>query len=265
MAASEGVAPPSGTADGVPPSPRGRRGPVVDRQSSRREAVTAPRWDARGIVRVDHDVLVGRASVDGTVVVGGSLTAERLDARGSLEVHGPLEVRGEFRLRGALQAYGPVHVRDATLEGTVRVAGELAADSVLKMTGSLRAPSVRAGLLQLRGTATVAGTLTAHSVEAELVGDSVLGEVRAREVRLAAPVPNPLRWVLGKETTVTVGRIEAGSVELVAVRAAFVRSPAITLGPSAHLLACEGQIVRAHPSSRVGHESWSRPPAGLRR
>ncbi len=264
MAASASAAPPVVVA-ASPPASGGRRGAIVDRNSARRDSVVAPRWDARGIVRIDHDVQVGQASLDGTTVVGGRLASGQLRSRGSLEVRGPLEVQREFDHRGVLEASGPVRVGSASWDGTARIGGDLAAASVLRVAGSLRANRVAAALVRLRGTATVAGLLTATSLDAELSGDSAFDEVHAHDVRIAGPVPNPVRWALGMETNVTVGRIEAESVDLVAVRAGFVRAPAITLGPAAHLVAYEGRIVRAHPSSRVGPESWSRPPAGLRR
>ena len=54
-------------------------------------------------------------------------------------------------------------------------------------------------------------------------------------------------------------------VEIVSCSLEGVRAGEIVLGRNAHVGTVEGKVVRAHPSSRVGPESWSRPPPGLSR
>lgn len=256
----------------VPPTPttpsgatEPRRPAQVDRGSVHHASLRAGRWSAAGIAKVDHDVSVGRADLRGTVVVGGTLLAGEVEVRGSLDVRGPIAVTARMRLRGSLEAHSGVRAAELSLSGKIRTSAELVAEKALRVDGALRAPELRSALLELRGVARVPGTIEATSLDARFTGDTELGEVRARQVRLRGPVPNVVRWVLGKEAVVQVARVEAESVFLEGVRVGFARSPSIVLGRDAHLLAHEGTVLRAHATSHLGPESWTPPPRGFRR
>lgn len=244
---------------------RPRAADRVDRGTVHHLELRAGRWRTSGIVKVDRDVSVGRAELRGIVVVGGALLAGELDARASLDVRGAIAVTASFRLRGSLAARAGARAADLALSGTVESLGELTAERSLGADGIVRAPTLRAPSVRLRGTAHVPGAIEATSVDASFLGDSELGEVRARTVRLRGPAPNLVRSVLGRAAVVSVRGIEAESVRLEAVRAEFVRAREIVLGRYAHLLAHEGTVVRAHPTSRIGPESWTPAPPGLRR
>ncbi len=242
-----------------------RSGRLVDRGTVRREEVRADRWSVRGVAKVTRDVDVGRADLDGLVSVAGRLSAEAVRARGALEVFGPVDVRGTFEARGDVRGGGALHAGDLDLDGPNRVDGAISVDRRAHVRGLLHAPSFDGGILEISGSATVAGELRALQVQADLSGPSEIGMVVARSVRVHGHSPNLLDKALFREARSTVARIEAESVDLANVRVGFVRATSLVLGPGAHVTAVEGNVVRRHPKSRVGPESESVPPFGLRR
>ena len=245
--------------------PAPRRPTVADRGTVLRAELSAGRWSTGGIAKVEGDATVDRARLRGTVVVGGRLVAGEVRLSGTLDVRGAVAVDQGLRTDGTLLARSTVDVGEADLDGTTRVLGELRARTVLRSRGSLTAPAVRALSVDLAGTAEVPGELAATAVTARFARSARLGTVRGRKVSLRGPVPNPVRWALGLQAEVEVDRIEADRAYLEGVRVAFVRAPEIELGPASHLLAHEGTVLRAHRTSRIGPESWSPAPPGLRR
>jgi len=238
---------------------------VVDRGTVRHDEVRAERWVVRGISKVAGDVDVGVADLGGTVVIGGAVAARDLSVRGSLATRGSVAIGGRLRARGSVEATAPLRAHEARLEGSVRASAEVAAETTLVVRGSLRAASASCRTLDLRGTATVPGTVAAPVFRARLVGDSAFGLIQGRDIRLCGPSPNVVTRTLGEEQVVTAERIEAETVYVEAARVRFVRANEVVLGRNAHVVAVEGRVARAHRSSRLGPESWSRPPAGLSR
>jgi cytoskeletal protein CcmA (bactofilin family) len=266
MSAAAAAAPVAPTPTGVaPPSPTPVEDRIRDRGSVRRSAIRARRWELRGIAKVVGPVEVGSARLDGTVAVGGPLAAVELTAVGTLEVRGPVSASGTLTVRGGFDAGAIVRARDATFVGPVRAAAEVVVDGTLRVRGSLRAPLVRCGRLEIRGTADLPGTVTATDVDLDLRADSTLGSIVCRRLRLRGPTPTLVDKALGQEALVVVNRVEAETATISGARVGFVRATEVVLGPAAHVGAVEGRVVRAHPTSRVGPESWSRPPEGLRR
>jgi len=257
--------PPSPPATPAAPPPRPRSGEIRDQGTIRRDSVDASRWTARGTVKVTGDVSVGQAALEGSVAIGGKLTAAAFGSHGALEVEGTVEVSGAFAASGQLRAAQTLHAGEADLRGVSHVLGAVSVDQDLTVRGSLSAPSLSFGTLRLDGDAQVPGDLVGRSVSAHFTNPSALGTVRAPTVSLRAKVPNLVEKVLGRQMSVTVRRVEADTVELEGVDVKFVRAPQISLGRAAHLTEYEGTIVRRHPSSRVGFESRSPPPYGLSR
>jgi cytoskeletal protein CcmA (bactofilin family) len=216
-------------------------------------------------VKVTRDVRLSEGTLEGTVSVGGQLSATTARYRGMLEVEGAVEVREKLSGTGSLLIGSTLHAGEADLKGSARAAGAVTVDRSLSVRGSFSAPSLTTGLLELAGDARIPGETSAGAVSARLGGDSSFGTIRARSVALRVKVPNLVEKVLGRRITVTVVRVEAESAELEAVDVKFVRSPRITLGRHAHVTEYEGTIVRRHPTSRVGFESKSPPPYGLTR
>ena len=259
---------PATPAVGSPAPPRGDT--IRDSGTVRRDSIRATGWTARGMAKILGDVDVGAGTVTGLVAIGGSLTAESFRSRGTLDVHGSTAVRDRLAVDGTVHFGGSVRAGAVDARGTFRSPAELRVDRELTVVGTLEAPSARVGLLDLQGAAEIPGELSAlGTVRARFHGDSRLGFVRARSVRLEGPptalIPTLFRKVFGGAAAVEVGRIEAESVELRAVEVDFVRAKEIVLGPGAHVTTIEGTVVRRHPTSRVGPESRSPPPHGLSR
>ena len=178
---------------------------------------------------------------------------------------GAVDANGKLAGSGALRTGGTLHATTADLRGIVRVSGAVSVDRGFTLHGSLAAPSATVGELDLEGEAHVPGDLFGTSLQVRLKESSTFGTVRARSVVLHAKRPNLVDKVFFHTVSVKVARVEADSVDLAGVDVKFVRAPQITLGPDAHVTEYEGTIVKRHPSSRVGFESKSPAPYGLRR
>jgi len=253
-------------APAAPPArPRPRLGELHDSGTVRRDSVDADRWVATGLVKVTGDVNLGDGKLDGTISVGGRLSSTNVLYRGVLDVDGAVETGGALAGVGSLRIGSTVHTVTADLKGTVRLVGALRVDRAISLRGSLSTPSATVGELDLEGEAHIPGDLVGLRVRAFLKEDSEFGTVKARSVSLRGKPPNLVEKVFFRTLKVSVDRVEADEVELEGVDVEFVRAPKIVLGRAAHVTEYEGTIVERHPSSRVGFESKSRPPYGLRR
>ena len=216
-------------------------------------------------MKVTGDANVGEGMLDGTITVRGKVAANAVRYHGTVDVDGLVEVAGAVSGSGTLHVGQTFHAGDADLKGTVKVEGALSVDRKLSVRGGLSAPSLAAADFALDGEAQIPGALTGTTVSARLAADSTFGSVRARSVSLRAKMPNLVQVAFWGRIQVTVDRVEADAVELEGVEVEYVRSPKITLGRNAHVTSYDGTIVRRASSSRVGYESKSRPPYGLRR
>jgi cytoskeletal protein CcmA (bactofilin family) len=236
----------------------------------RRDSVRATVWTTTGLAKVQGDVDVDSGVAEGLVSIAGTLAAGSFRARGSLEVVGAADVRGDLALDGTVRFASGLHAGSLSVRGTLRCGSALRVDRACSTNGALEAPSATAGLFDLTGGLELPGELTATAtVRARFRADSRIGTIRARRVELHGPPTNliPTLWraVFGGAATVHVDRIEAESVELNAVTVGFVRAREIVLGPGAHVTALEGTVTRRHPTSYVGPESRTPPPPGLSR
>jgi len=258
----------------VPPPPASAAGPpdpvVQDTGAIRHETVQAMQWRVSGTCKVTGDATAAEATVAGLLTVGGRFTVTRVTVRGTLEVLGGTDVQDRADLDGTFRPRGSVHLASARVAGIFETASDVRVDRDLVVDGSLEARSVRVGVLDLTGSATVPGDVVATgTVRATFRGDSTLGPIQGREVTLKGPppglVPSLVRKVFGGNAHVQVERVEADRVALEAVHVGLVRSKEIVLGPGAQVTEIEGTVVRQHPTARVGPESRSRPPHGLSR
>ncbi|MGP8078331.1 MAG: hypothetical protein ACLQD8_06965 [Thermoplasmata archaeon] len=252
-------------APGLAPETEPRLPPVRERGVSRHESLQTEDWSARGAAKVIHDADVGTADLQGSVSVGGSFRAGRLRWEGRLEVGGALEVREALSARGELRGGSTLRAGDVTLRGRLRLAGAATVDRRIDVTGRMRAASLAAAEFRADGVVEIPGTIRAIGVDLRLRDGSRIGPVEGGTVRIVTHVPNLIDKVLGRTSRVSVARIEADRVELEGVEVAFVRAREITLGPGCQVTALEGTVVRRHPTSRLGPESRSLPPYGLRR
>ncbi len=263
-AAAVTPATPAGAAP--PPSSRpARTGAIRDEGAARHPSIVAERWTARGIVKVVGDADVGRADLDGQVAIGGTLTADAVQLRGSAVLSGAAAVTGALTLAGELRAGAALRAGDARLDGQCQTVGPVQVERLLSVRGALRAPSVAAGEFHLDGAAEIPGDVRALLVDARFRARSQIGSVAARTVRLTGHPPNLIEKVLGRHLAVSVGSVSADRAEIVGVDVELVEAKEIVLGRDAQVTAVEGTIVRRHPSARVGPRSKSPPPYGLRR
>jgi len=259
------AAPPKSTPPPAAPPPRPRIPELHDRGTIHRDSVDAERWVVNGLVKVTGDVRLGDGQLVGTVAIGGRLSASSVQYHGTLDVDSDVETTGGLTGSGLLRAGSTLHAATADVRGTVRLARAVTVDRLAKVRGSLACPSARVGELDLDGEAHIPGELGGRVVTARFKQDSSLGTVRAGSVVLRTKRPNLVDKVFLRTVTVTVERVEADTTELAGVDVAFVRSPRIVLGPHAHVTEYEGTIEQRHPTSRVGFESKSPRPYGLRR
>jgi cytoskeletal protein CcmA (bactofilin family) len=214
------------------------------------------------------DVVEGR--VTGLVSVAGPLVAVSFTAEGTFEVVGAVEVRDTLAIDGTSHFGTAVHAGALTSDGSLRSSADVRVDRTLTVTGLFETPSAHVGALLLSGSAEIPGELAGGAlVRAHFRGNSQIGTVRAPKVVLrgapAGLVPTLIRYVFGGGVAVSVDRIEADTVELSSVDVKSVHAREIVLGPAAHVTTLVGQVVKKHPSARVGYESRTPPPHGLRR
>jgi len=259
------TAPKAPSAPAPTPPVRPRVGELHDSGTVRKEFVNADRWFATGYVKVTGDVQVGQGKIDGTITIGGKLAASDLQYRGMVDILGTVDVIVGLAGSGSMRAEGALHAGTAEFKGTAQLDGPLTVDKGLSVHGSLSAPSAKVGELDLDGEAHIPGELVGDRVVAFLKESSSFGTVRARSVTLHGKPPNLVEKVFFRRVTVKVERVEADAADLESVDVYFVRAPQITLGRNAHVTEYEGTIVKRHPTSRVGFESKSAPPYGLRR
>jgi cytoskeletal protein CcmA (bactofilin family) len=217
------------------------------------------------MVKVSGEVDVGDIRLDGTVSISGTILADVVRSRGTLEADGPVTVAGALATDGDFHTGGPVRAAQATLVGTTRIGGDVSVSGVLTLKGQFAAASIHAGEVRADGGLTVPGDIEAVDVDVRMRKDSRFGAIRAKTVRLHRTAPNPVERVFGRSPDPSVTRIEADRVELEGVDVAFVRCPEVILGRDAHITELEGTVVRRHASAHVGPRSVSPPPYGLRR
>jgi translation initiation factor IF-1 len=220
----------------------------------RRDSVRASGWTSHGLAKVQGDVEVGTGTTVGLLSIGGKLSADTFQSRGTLEVVGFSDVREALTLDGTSHLQSGGHAGTLDARGTLRCGADLRVDRMLTVAGAIEAPSAHAGAFDLTGTVTIPGDVEAVvSVRARFRGDSDIGTIRAKSVRLEGPtpalIPTLLRSVFGGSAVVRVGRVEAESVELSAVDVEFVRGTSIILGPGARVREVEGTIVEPLPNA----------------
>jgi len=238
---------------------------VEVRGIGRHDAIRADRWTVRGTSKVARDVAAREVDLDGTVTVGGALRSDGGSFEGVLEVTGPIDIAGALHGRGDLRSGGAVHAGELELRGRLLAPVGVTVDRRLCATGWVRAGSIAGGTVELEGMVQVPGSIRGASVELRLHTGSRVGAVEGGSARVSAPTATLVDRVFGRHPSAHVERIEANSVELEGVDVAFVRAKEVTLGRGSHVTTLEGTVVRRHPTSRLGPESRSPPPYGLRR
>ncbi len=253
---------PSATAGSEPtPQPAQTLGDVLDRTPARHDQISARVWEARAGAKVVGNVAARSVQLKGPTGIRGQLTADRVDAVGSLDIVGGLTVRGDCSLTGDARVGGVVSVGSLALQGTLSASQGVTAAGALSGKGRILTPKdLRATTVQFEGSVDVGGTLKAGDVDLTVTAESRVGTILAQTVRVSSH-----HRALGKSPELTALRIEASDVVLEAVRCEYVRAERISLGRDAHVARWDGSIVRRDARSRAGPESNSPPPYGLTR
>ena len=232
---------------------------IVDVYVARHDSVRTDEWLARGVVKVSGAVEATRATVVGAASVGGALTVRSLTVDGTLDVRGPATISESVRIDGVGTFSAAVSAGQVDARGTLRLGQDLVGSGNFRHVGRLEiAGSVTAADFEVDGWVQVTGGISAQSVSVRWRGTSRLGTVRARMVTIR-DAPGRTRY-----DSLTVDRIEAETVDLEYVEVGFLRSPTIRLGPRAQVTELEGNVVAQHRTARVGPESRTPPPHGLR-
>jgi cytoskeletal protein CcmA (bactofilin family) len=247
------------------PAPRPPLSDLSDRGVTARANVLARRWTLRGTAKVSGDVRADGVELDGLLTVGGAFRVSRARLHGSAEISGPCEVANELETSGNLRCGGSLAAGALHASGRLRVTGEVTVAGVAEFKGLIGASSLAAGRVVLRGACEIPGVLRAAEVRLALERASSIGRIEGTRVELRLRPPNPVERVFGRKDEVRVDRIEAETVLLERVEVGFVRGREVHLGPEAHVTTVEGTVVERHRTSRLGPESRSPPPEGLRR
>jgi len=250
----------------VPAAATGSRGPaVVDRGVVRHDRIDAVRWSTRGTVKVVGDVVADEVVLAGVATVGGGLRASRLDLRGQLQVHGPVEISAA--LTGGQELLATAGVRAGTVDfrGTLGIRGAFTVGGHATLVGRIHLTTASVGIGRLEGVVEIGDRIEGQRVDAVLRTGSRIGAIVAKELDVRGPVRSVVDRAFGRTPEASIDRIEGDRVSITGVDVAVVRAPEVRIGPGCHVVAVEGRIVAAHPSSRVGPQSRSPPPYGLRR
>ncbi|MGI0131580.1 MAG: hypothetical protein ACREDK_00550 [Thermoplasmata archaeon] len=243
------------------PATRVRVPEVRDLGASRHDAITAQRWVAQGTSKVLGEVDVEEATLHGGIAIRGTLTADRVHLDGYLEVEGPTRVAHQLALAGDARFTSDVRAGEMRGEGSIEVGGPLVVAGTLAWTGHLDVRGdVRAAALRFDGRLTVQGNLYADTVEGTLRGASRVQNILAPSIAIDRHAP-----LFGAKGCLDALRIEGREVRLAGVVAQYLRADRASLGPDCHIARLDGTIVRRHASARVGPESTSPRPYGLRR
>ncbi|HUZ79516.1 MAG TPA: hypothetical protein VMV28_02715 [Thermoplasmata archaeon] len=255
-------APPKPAAAPLPP----RTGQVIDRGTVRRESIHAETWAIDGTAKVLGNVDVGQADLRGFVTIVGALSADRVLARGELEVVGIVTTRGTLEVRGQCRTFTDVDATDAGFDGTVHIGGALRVTRLLQIRGQLAVVgSASAGFFQADGRFEIRGTLRAPRVQATIRGVSHIGTVEGGDVRFTLPVRPPILRSILESPTLDIDRIEAETVHIEGVTVQYLRADRIVVGRNCHVVRYDGTIDSCHPSSHLGPESRSPHPPGMSR
>jgi cytoskeletal protein CcmA (bactofilin family) len=234
-------------------------GEIVDRLPSRRTSIRALRWTSEASAKVLGDVEVAEADLRGPASVRGTFRARSLRVNGSLDVGGELRVEERFDLSGVGRVDAAVAVGELAGDGTLEISGGFTARSAFGFRGFFTAPELRAPQLRFEGRLHVAKEIEGSRVQIRIDGPSSCSRIRAEglEIRRGGPP-----WRRGE---LEVLRIDAKEAFLEGVRAEYVRTERVALGPDCHVTRVDGEIVRRHRTAHVGPESESPPPPGLTR
>ena len=243
------------------PAPLPLEGDLRDVGPARRDTIRARSYSLVGDLKVQGDLVVGSATLDGIATVGGKVVADQLRSNGNVQVAGDVNVRGQLTVRGSHECRGALSAGELIVNGDLQVAGPISVNGHAEVKGRLETSAgVTARAFEFDGSLVIPGTLETPVLKGYLRRPSRIRLLKSQNVRI---LRSPFSSV--GAATLTVDRIEASDVELTDVDCEYVRADRLRLGPRCHVTRVDGVVVYRHRSARVGPRSWEPIPPGLSR
>lgn len=183
----------------------------------------------------------GSTAVEGDAVCTGDVRIS-----GSVKVAGDISCAGEMRVSGAFRCGGGVKAGVLNCSGAAAIGGTAEADEIsasgsmnahdlrcrgLTSSGGLRVEDgVEAESARLSGGISIPGLLNAETAEIYPAAGSRIGSVGGSRVRILSSGTGRLFGLLPRGTLVTIGSIEADTVELESTAADVVRGRSVRIG-----------------------------------
>ena len=184
----------------------------------------------------------GSTSIEGNAMCSGSVHASgSAKIAGDVLCAGEMQASGAFRCEGGVQA-GSLHCSGATVIIGAAEADEITAAGgtsarglrcrILKASGGLRVEDgVEAESARLSGSITIPGLLNAERAEIYPSSGSHIGSIGGSDVRILDGGTGRLFGFLPRSgTLITVGTVEADTVELECTEADVVRGRSVRIG-----------------------------------
>ena len=244
-----------------PPTPAPLTGDLRDVGAGLRPSVRARSYTAVGAIKILGAVEVTTADLQGTVSIGGRVTAERLRSDGVLNVGADVQVEGEASFKGSTRIGGGLTTGDLRAAGALDVGGTFTVEAQAVVRGDLAVTTtITARSLEFDGTIQAPGDLDCPIIQGRLRGASRLGAVHAQHVRIVRA-----GFPFGHRGELVADRIEAKEVELEAVSVEYLRAERVTLGAHCQVTRLDGDVIRRHRTAVVGPVAYEAPPPGLTR
>lgn len=245
----------------APASPAPLTDEVRDVGAALRDKVRSRAYTAIGAIKVLGTVEVVAGDVQGSVSVGGRLTADRFRSDGVLDLGADAQVKGEAALKGSTRISGGLTAGDLRASGALEVNGALTVDAQAVVHGDLSVTgTISARSLEFEGTIQAPGDLDCPMIQGRLRGPSRVGAIHAQHVRIVrAAFPH------GHRGELVADRIEATEVEIEAVSVEYLRAERVTLGAHCQVTRLDGEVIRRHRTAVVGPVAYEKPPPGLSR
>ncbi|MGI0052766.1 MAG: hypothetical protein ACRECR_00710, partial [Thermoplasmata archaeon] len=154
---------------------------IRDLGAVRRDRLRALEWTVAGAAKVLGPAEVGFARFNGSVSVGGDLTAEELTGRGELLVGGKGRFARTLSVAGTSRFLSDVSAGELLSRGRLEVAGGLSVTDAARVQGTFELTgALRAGTLTFAGSIRAGGPVTAGRVVGTIEGACRTGPIRAR-------------------------------------------------------------------------------------
>ncbi len=204
------------------------------------DSVSAELLDASGSLTVHGDARADTTDLSGSSHFHGDLSTDVLESSGSLVIDGDVRADG-LATSGSARMGGNVATEDAECSGSVRVDGDLTADEFVG-AGSLEFAVLVADAVRIRG-AVEAERIEANDVSLDLVSESKVGRIEADSVAVTRTEPDGF---------LEAERIEGDDVALDHVAVKTVVGDHVRLGANASVETVRADELDAADGATVG-------------